>query len=74
MTQPVPGRDEPALRGPYGTSNGYCAAGHPLNGLGRCDPLNSGLEQSGPTPTLTGPPPWLSRSSAEAGFSPPLSE
>lgn len=30
------------LKGPYDEANGRCAAGHPLNGHGRCEPLNDG--------------------------------
>lgn len=42
MTTPVPIN---ALTGPYNQqTNGVCALGHPLNGMGRCQTLNDGVE------------------------------
>jgi len=33
--------ETPSYNGPYDQAvNGVCADGHPLNGLGRCEPLN----------------------------------
>jgi len=33
--------ETPSYIGPYdATPNGTCADGHPLNGMGRCEPLN----------------------------------
>jgi len=34
---------DPATVGPYDAdTNGRCAAGHPVNQFGRCEPLNDG--------------------------------
>lgn len=32
---------DPAYAGPYDVGNGSCAYGHPVNGYGRCAPLNA---------------------------------
>jgi hypothetical protein len=37
---PPPGTPDPSLSGPYDVANGECAYGHPVNGYGRCEPLN----------------------------------
>lgn len=52
MVQPVPVITDPvAQAGPYdGVRNGTCAQGHPVNGSGRCQPLNEGIEQPAPGP------------------------
>ena len=48
--------DPQALLGPVGdpqagpydvVQDGRCALGHPVNGFGRCDPLNTGVEVAG---------------------------
>lgn len=39
---PADAESDPALEGPYDEGNGRCAAGHPVNGYGRCEPLNNG--------------------------------
>lgn len=42
-----------ALTGPYDLPrNGHCAAGHPLNGEGRCNELNTGLEAQQGAPAV----------------------
>jgi len=67
MTQaPGPVADTADLRGPYAeSSNGHCVNGHPLNGFGRCEPLNLGQEpHPGTTPTITAGKP----TSAADGF------
>lgn len=78
MTQiPAPTVDTSDLHGPYAeSSNGHCVNGHPLNGSGRCEPLNLGQEpHPGNTPTITaGKTQWQSSSSAVDGFLLPPSE
>jgi len=45
--QPVPTPTDPRV-GPYDLQqDGHCALGHPLNGFGRCNELNTGLEAGG---------------------------
>ena len=40
VAKPMPSA-QPALDGPYDPAqNGRCALGHPMNGYGRCGPLN----------------------------------
>jgi hypothetical protein len=34
--------DHPEFEGPYDPANGQCSNGHPVNGWGRCEPLNAG--------------------------------
>ena len=44
-SQPIPDPSPIAHSGPYEQArNGTCAQGHPVNGFGRCQPLNEGLE------------------------------
>jgi hypothetical protein len=44
--KPIPATDPVAQAGPYeAVVNGTCAQGHPVNGMGRCQPLNDGAER-----------------------------
>lgn len=38
----------PSRSGPYSLDDGACAYGHPVNGFGRCEPLNSAPDDAVP--------------------------